>query len=64
MSMPSIDFSSEVAGKNLKLTFNVPLIADVMHENNYSAACTSIMSSLRNQYKQVKDLKVVLIRPE
>src|SRR5207237_7229579 len=29
MDMKSITFNSEVAGKNLKLTFNVPLIDDV-----------------------------------
>lgn len=66
MNMPSIDFSSEVTGKNLKLTFNTPLIADAMHEKQlFRSFAHLIMSSLRNQYKQeIKDLKVILIRPE
>ena len=66
MGMPSITFNSEIAGKNLKLTFNVPLIADVMHEKQlFRSFAHLIMSSLRNQYKQeIKDLKVILIRPE
>ena len=66
MNMPSINFSSEVAGKNLKLTFNTPLIADSMHEKQlFRSFAHLIMSSLRNQYKQeIKDLKVILIRPE
>jgi predicted RNA-binding protein Jag len=66
MDMPSIDFTSEVAGKNLKLTFNVPLIPDVMHEKQlFRSFAHLIISSLRNQYKQeIRDLKVVLIRPE
>ena len=66
MGMNSIDFSSEVAGKNLKLTFNMPLIADPMHEKQlFRSFAHLIMSSLRNQYKQeIKDLKVILIRPE
>ena len=66
MNMTSIDFSSEVAGKNLKLTFNTPLIADAMHEKQlFRSFAHLIMSSLRNQYKQeIKDLKVILIRPE
>ncbi|HLW73399.1 MAG TPA: hypothetical protein VKR54_05115 [Candidatus Babeliales bacterium] len=66
MNMPSIEFNSEVAGKNLKLTFNVPLITDVTHEKQlFRSFAHLIMSSLRNQYKQeIRDLKVVLIRPE
>lgn len=66
MNMTSIDFNSEVAGKNLKLTFNTPLIADVTHEKQlFRSFAHLIMSSLRNQYKQeIKDLKVILIRPE
>lgn len=66
MGMNSIDFSSEVAGKNLKLTFNMPLITDPMHEKQlFRSFAHLIMSSLRNQYKQeIKDLKVILIRPE
>lgn len=66
MGMPSIDFNSEIAGKNLKLTFNKPLITDPMHEKQlFRSFAHLIMSSLRNQYKQeIKDLKVILIRPE
>jgi predicted RNA-binding protein Jag len=66
MGMNTITFSTEVAGKNLKLTFNTPLIADVMHEKQlFRSFAHLIMSSLRNQYKQeIKDLKVILIRPE
>jgi len=66
MGMTSIDFNSEVAGKNLKLTFNKPLITDPMHEKQlFRSFAHLIMSSLRNQYKQeIKDLKVILIRPE
>ena len=67
MDMPStIDFSSEVAGRNLKLTFNTPLIEDIMHEKQlFRSFAHLIMSSLRNQYKQeIRDLKVILIRPD
>ncbi len=66
MGLGSIDFSSEIAGKNLKLTFNTPLVADPMHEKQlFRSFAHLIMSSLRNQYKQeIKDLKVILIRPE
>ena len=66
MGLPAINFNSEVAGKNLKLTFNVPLIADPMQEKQlFRSFAHLIMSSLRNQYKQeIKNLKVVLIRPE
>ena len=66
MNMNAIEFSSEIAGKNMKLTFNKPLIADVTHEKQlFRSFAHLIMSSLRNQYKQeIKDLKVILIRPE
>lgn len=66
MGLGSIDFNSEIAGKNLKLTFNTPLVADPMHEKQlFRSFAHLIMSSLRNQYKQeIKDLKVILIRPE
>ncbi len=66
MNMNAIEFSSEIAGKNLKLTFNKPLITDAMHEKQlFRSFAHLIMSSLRNQYKQeIKDLKVILIRPE
>lgn len=66
MGMNNINFTTEIAGKNLKLTFNTPLIADVMHEKQlFRSFAHLIMSSLRNQYKQeIKDLKVILIRPE
>jgi predicted RNA-binding protein Jag len=66
MNMNTVQFSSEIAGKNLKLMFNTPLLADVTHEKQlFRSFAHLIMSSLRNQYKQeIKDLKVVLIRPE
>ena len=66
MGLSSIDFNSEITGKNLKLTFNTPLVADPMHEKQlFRSFAHLIMSSLRNQYKQeIKDLKVILIRPE
>lgn len=65
MGLAAVDFNSEVAGKNLKLTFNTPLIADPIQEKQlFRSFAHLIMSSLRNQYKQeIKDLKVVLIRP-
>lgn len=66
MGMENIDFTQEIAGKILKLTFNEPLIADVMQEKMlFRSFAHLIMASLRNQYKQeIKNLKVVLIRPE
>jgi hypothetical protein len=66
MGLPSVNFNSEVAGKNLKLTFENPLIADPMQEKQlFRSFAHLIMSSLRNQYKQeIKNLKVILIRPE
>jgi predicted RNA-binding protein Jag len=62
----TIDFNSEVMGKNLKLTFNAPLAADPLQEKQlFRSFAHLIMSSLRNQYKQeIKDLKVILTRPE
>ena len=66
MGMNAINFTTEIAGKNLKLTFSTPLITDVMHEKQlFRSFAHLIISSLRNQYKQeMKDLKVILIRPE
>ena len=66
MGMTSISFSQEISGKNLKFTFNAPLIEDIMHEKMlFRSFAHLIMASLRNQYKQeIKDLKVILIRPE
>lgn len=66
MNMGEHHFNSEIAGKNLKLTFHAPLIADVAHEKQlFRSFAHLIISSLRNQYKQeIKDLKVILIRPE
>lgn len=66
MNMGSHQFNSEIAGKNLKLTFHAPLIIDIAHEKQlFRSFAHLIMSSLRNQYKQeIKDLKVILIRPE
>ncbi len=66
MGMNTINFTTEITGKNLKFTFNAPLIDDIMHEKQlFRSFAHLIMSSLRNQYKQeIKDLKVVLIRPK
>ena len=66
MNMGRHQFNSEIAGKNLKLTFHAPLITDVAHEKQlFRSFAHLIMSSLRNQYKQeIRDLKVILIRPE
>ncbi len=66
MGLPAVGFNSEVAGKNLKLTFETPLIADPIQEKQlFRSFAHLIVSSLRNQYKQeIKNLKVVLIRPE
>jgi len=66
MNMGQHHFKSEIAGKNLKLTFHAPLIADVAHEKQlFRSFAHLIISSLRNQYKQeIRDLKVILIRPE
>ena len=66
MNMDTHRFNTEIVGKNLKLTFTEPLIADVAHEKQlFRSFAHLIMSSLRNQYKQgIKDLKVLLVRPE
>ncbi len=63
MHMNSIHFTAQVAGKNLKLMFNLPLVADTTHEKQlFRSLAHLIMSSLRTQYKQeIKDLKVILI---
>jgi len=65
LNMNSIQFSSEVVGKNLKITFNMPLVADAMHEKQlFRSFAHLIVSSLRNQYKQeIKDLKVIFLTP-
>jgi len=66
MGMTAITFTTEIAGKNLKLTFNQPLLSESAHEQQlFRSFAHLIMSSLRNQYKQeIKDLKVILIRPK
>lgn len=66
MGMHTIDFNTDVAGKNLKLTFTKPLIENpIVEKQLFRSIAHLIMASLRNQYKQdIKDLKVVLIRPQ
>lgn len=66
MGMHAIDFNTDVAGKNLKLTFTKPLIENpIVEKQLFRSIAHLIMASLRNQYKQdIKDLKVVLIRPQ
>jgi len=63
MGMNSIQFTYETAGKNLKLMFNAPLVANPFHEKQlFRSFAHLIMSSLRNQYKQeIRDLRVILI---
>ena len=63
MSRSNVQFNSEIAGKNLKITFNIPLAVDAAHEKQlFRSFAHLIMSSLRNQYKQeIRDLKVILI---
>jgi predicted RNA-binding protein Jag len=65
MGKADIGLTAEVAGKNLKITFNEPLIENPLHEKQlFRSTAHLIMASLRNQYKQeIKDLKVILIRP-
>ena len=66
MGMHAVDFSTDIAGKNLKLTFTKPLIENpIVEKQLFRSIAHLIMASLRNQYKQdIKDLKVVLIRPQ
>jgi len=66
MNMNSVSFNSEVSGKILKLTFSEPLLENPLIEKNlFRSIAHLIMASLRNQYKQeIKDLKIVLIRPQ
>jgi hypothetical protein len=66
MGMHAINFNTEIAGKNLKLTFTKPLIENpIVEKQLFRSIAHLIMASLRNQYKQdIKDLKVVLIRPQ
>lgn len=66
MNKSDIQFNSEVAGKNLKITFNTSLAIDAAHEKQlFRSFAHLIMSSLRNQYKQeIRDLKVILLRQE
>jgi predicted RNA-binding protein Jag len=66
MGMNAVDFSTDIAGKNLKLTFTKPLIENpIVEKQLFRSIAHLIMASLRNQYKQdIKDLKVVLIRPQ
>jgi len=66
MGMSTISFTPEIAGKILKLTFSQPLIEQpAMEKQLFRSIAHLIMASLRNQYKQeIKDLKIVLIRPE
>ncbi len=64
--IPAVDFTCEVAGKILKITLAKPLLENQLTEKNlFRSIAHLIMASLRNQYKQeIKDLKIVLIRPE
>ena len=66
MNMNSISFNSEVSGKILKITFSEPLLENPLIEKHlFRSIAHLIMASLRNQYKQeIKDLKIVLIRPQ
>jgi predicted RNA-binding protein Jag len=66
MNLGAITFDSQVVGRNLKLTFNMPLAADPFREKQiFRSFAHLILSSLRNQYKQeIKDLKVILLRAE
>ena len=66
MSMPAVSFTCEIAGKILKITFSQPLLENPLIEKNlFRSIAHLIMASLRNQYKQeIKDLKIVLIRPQ
>ncbi len=61
-----VHFTPEIAGKILKISFEKPLIENQLTEKQlFRSAAHLIMSSLRNQYKQqIRDLKIVLIRPE
>jgi predicted RNA-binding protein Jag len=65
MGIQPVSFTNEVSGKVLKLTFSHPLIEDPATEKQlFRSAAHLVMASLRNQYKQeIKDLKIVLIRP-
>jgi len=66
MGMINASFNSDIAGKNLKLTFDKPLLENsVLEKQLFRSLAHLVMSSLRNQYKQeIKDLKIVFIRPE
>jgi len=66
MNMHTVKFTFDISGKNLKLIFDKPLLEDPVTEKQlFRSLAHLIMSSLRNQYKQeIKDLKIILIRPE
>ena len=66
MNMQSTDFSSNIDEKILKITFVKPLIDNpILEKQLFRSLAHLVMSSLRNRYKQaIKDLKVILIRPE
>ena len=66
MEIRSVDFTPEIMGKVLKLTFAQPLLEDAFSEKQlFRSVAHLVMASLRNQFKQeIKDLKIVLLRPQ
>ena len=66
MGIQPVSFTNEISGKILILTFSHPLIENPTTEKQlFRSAAHLVMASLRNQYKQeIKDLKIVLIRPQ
>jgi hypothetical protein len=65
MNKEGVTFTSEIEGKNLMVTFNKPLLLNPMQEKQlFRSIAHLVIASLRNQYKnEIKDLKIVLIRP-
>lgn len=64
MGLPNINFTTDIAGNNLRITFDTPLIYSNMQERKlFRSFAYLIMATLRNQFKQeFKNLKVVLTR--
>lgn len=66
MNVSNPGFTTEIANRNLKIMFIKPLVENpVVEKQLFRSFAHLIIASLRNQYKQeIKDLKVVLIRPQ
>lgn len=66
IGISSAEFSTQISGKYLRITFNKPLFeTPERNKQLFRSFSYLIIASLRNQFKQeVKDLKIVIVAAE